>query len=149
MNNNESKSFKNNDKVEPVYNRDGSIRKKMGRPPKINAIPKDTFERLCAIQCTLEEICAVLDISASTLEAWCKKTYNGQTFYKVFQSKRGCGKASLRRSQFEAAERGNPTMLVWLGKNYLGQSDNPNNYDDSGSEEDALTKSLRELGENL
>jgi hypothetical protein len=25
--------------------------------------------------------------------------------------------------QFKAAEAGNPTMLIWLGKQYLGQSD--------------------------
>ncbi len=32
-------------------------------------------------------------------------------------------KMKLRRSQFRAAEQGNPTMLIWLGKQYLGQSD--------------------------
>lgn len=32
-------------------------------------------------------------------------------------------KASLRRAQISAARMGNSTMLVWLGKQYLGQSD--------------------------
>jgi hypothetical protein len=31
--------------------------------------------------------------------------------------------ASVRRKQFELAMAGNPTMLVWLGKQYLGQHD--------------------------
>ena len=30
---------------------------------------------------------------------------------------------SLRRKQIEVAMSGNPTMLIWLGKNVLGQSD--------------------------
>ena len=32
-------------------------------------------------------------------------------------------RGSLRAKQFELAMRGNPTMLVWLGKQELGQSD--------------------------
>lgn len=32
-------------------------------------------------------------------------------------------KLTLRQSQLAAAEQGNSTMLVWLGKQYLGQSD--------------------------
>lgn len=32
-------------------------------------------------------------------------------------------KKSLRRWQLEAAEKGNPTMLIWLGKQVLKQSD--------------------------
>ena len=32
---------------------------------------------------------------------------------------------SLRRKQWELAQKGNSTMQVWLGKNILKQSDNP------------------------
>ena len=32
-------------------------------------------------------------------------------------------KTSLRRAQFELAMKGNPTMLIWLGKQYLGQNE--------------------------
>jgi hypothetical protein len=31
-------------------------------------------------------------------------------------------RASLRRKQYETAMSGNATMLIWLGKQYLGQS---------------------------
>ena len=31
----------------------------------------------------------------------------------------------LRRKQIEVAMSGNHTMLIWLGKNMLGQSDTP------------------------
>jgi hypothetical protein len=33
----------------------------------------------------------------------------------------------LRRMQFESANKGNVTMQIWLGKQYLGQSDHPVN----------------------
>ena len=47
-------------------------------------INQSTFENLCAIQCTKEEISSVLDISEDTLERWCKETYN-KNFAKKYQ----------------------------------------------------------------
>lgn len=91
-----------------------------GRPPKI--INQQQFEALCAIQCTEEEICAVIGCDEATLIKWCKETY-GTTFSKVFNEKKQGGKASLRRIQWKLAEK-NPTMGIWLGKQYLGQRDN-------------------------
>ena len=32
---------------------------------------------------------------------------------------------SLRRAQYQVAKDGNPTMLIWLGKQWLGQSEKP------------------------
>ena len=84
-------------------------------------INKDTFEKLCGIQCTEEEICAVLDITEKTLNSWCNSTY-GENFSQVFKQKRGLGKVSLRRYQFELAKK-NPSMAIFLGKQYLGQKD--------------------------
>lgn len=92
---------------------------KMGRPKK--EINQKTFESLCAIQCTREEICAVLEVSEDTLNRWCKRTYK-KTFAATFQEKREGGKASLRRTQWRLAER-SPAMAIFLGKNMLGQSD--------------------------
>ena len=37
--------------------------------------------------------------------------------------KRKAGFVSLRRKQYELAMAGNATMLIFLGKQYLGQSD--------------------------
>lgn len=84
-------------------------------------IDKGLFEKLCGIQCTKEEICAVLDVSEKTLNSWCNSTY-GENFSLVFQQKRGIGKVSLRRYQFDLAKK-NPTMAIFLGKQYLGQKD--------------------------
>ena len=78
---------------------------------------------MCAIQCTKEEICNVLGVTDKTLDNWCKETYN-QYFSVVFNQKRDGGKTSLRRHQWKLAESGNATMLIWLGKQRLGQSEN-------------------------
>ena len=94
----------------------------MARPRKV--INQKQFESLCAIQCTQEEICNVLDVSEKTLISWCNEVY-GESFSKVFRQKRDLGKTSLRRNQWKLAENGNSTMQIWLGKQILKQSENP------------------------
>ena len=84
-------------------------------------INQNTFESLCAIQCTREEICAVLDVSDKTLNSWCMNTY-GESFSSISNKKREFGKSSLRRTQWRMAEK-NERMAVWLGKQYLGQKE--------------------------
>ena len=93
----------------------------MGRPMK--QIDKVQFEKLCALQCTEEEICGFLDVTDKTLEKWCQKEYKAH-FSEVFRQKRGVGKVSLRRSQWRLAEK-NANMAIWLGKQYLEQRDMP------------------------
>ena len=93
---------------------------KMGRPSiEINKIE---FEKLCGLQCTEEEIAGFFDCSIDTICEWCKSTYN-MTFTDIYKKKSAFGKMSLRRTQFKLAEK-NPTMAIWLGKQYLGQRDN-------------------------
>lgn len=92
-----------------------------GRPQK--EIDKSQFEKLCGLQCTAEEICDWFEVSDKTLYKWCKKNY-GDNFSVVFRQKRSKGKISLRRSQFRLAEN-NANMAIFLGKNYLGQTDKP------------------------
>lgn len=94
---------------------------KRGRPKK--NIDKDQFEKLCKLQCTIDEVCGFFEVCPDTLEKWCKKTYGrGMTFSKVFQEKRAGGMISLRKAQFKLAEK-SPAMAIWMGKQYLGQTD--------------------------
>jgi len=74
------------------------------------------------IQCTMEECCSVLEMSDTTLNRRLKEMeYNNfEDFYKRHNDE---GKMSLRRMQWQAAEKGNSTMLVWLGKQHLNQKD--------------------------
>jgi hypothetical protein len=97
--------------------------KKAGRP-RIELSDAD-FEKITAmvrIQCTQEEICQVMKMSIDTLDRRLKERgeENFAGFYKKNQDE---GRASLRRAQWKAAQDGNPTMLVWLGKQHLGQRD--------------------------
>ena len=85
-----------------------------GRPKK--EIDYEMVGRLAAIQCTEEEIGIVLDIDKRTLQ-------RDKEFCRLFNIKKQEGKASLRRMQWKKAESGNATMLIFLGKQYLGQAD--------------------------
>lgn len=105
------------------------------------------FENLCGLQCTKEEICNWFDTTDKTLESWCKRTY-GHGFSEVFKQKRGIGKVSLRRSQWRLAEK-SAAMAIWLGKQYLGQKDQPEIDVAVKISEDGLSKSLREMAEEL
>jgi hypothetical protein len=94
--------------------------KKMGRPLKV--FSRKAFIALCKIQCTGPEVASAFECDEDTVNAWCKRTF-GQTFSAVFDRYRGQGNISLRRKQNQIALQGNVKMLIWLGKNRLGQSD--------------------------
>jgi hypothetical protein len=100
----------------------GKVEKKnLGGRPQI-PIDFEMVDALCEMQCTGEEIASVLKVDYDTLCRRCKEKYK-IGFADYFQLKRKAGNASLRRSQFNLANSGNPTMLIWLGKQYLGQRD--------------------------
>ena len=117
-------------------------------PRPLKEIDAKQFEKLCGLQCTKLEICGWFDIPDKTLESWCKRTY-GKGFSETFEEKRAAGKISLRRAQYELALKGNATMLIWLGRNYLGQSEDVTVKANVALDDDGLSKSLRELGKEL
>lgn len=82
------------------------------------------FENLCGIFATQNEICTVMGVDKKTLARLIADNYpETPTWAAAFELFSGKGKASLRRRQFQAALDGDRTMLIWLGKNYLGQSE--------------------------
>ena len=93
---------------------------KGGRPRK--QIDYRQLEELCRIQCTGEECAAVLGVDYDTLNTALKRDGHGG-FSDWNKRNSGYGKASLRRLQWKSAQSGNVSMLIWLGKQYLGQSD--------------------------
>lgn len=93
----------------------------MGRPKK--EIDKEIFEELCEIQCTEDEIASVFRCSIDTLSRFCKATYK-ESFAEVYKKLSEGGKTSLRRKQWKLAET-SATMAIWLGKQYLGQKEDP------------------------
>lgn len=92
-----------------------------GRPRK--EIDPIQFEKLCGLQCTLAEIAGWFQCSEDTIERWCKRQY-AATFADAFKRYSQSGKISLRRYQFKIAEK-NAAMAIFLGKQYLGQKDEP------------------------
>ena len=86
---------------------------------------RDQFEKLCGIFCTKKEVCAIMGIADHrTLDRLIGEHFpDTPTWDEAFALYSGVGKASLRRKQFEAAMDGNTAMLIFLGKNYLGQTD--------------------------
>jgi hypothetical protein len=74
--------------------------------------------KLAAMGCSDREIATWFDIKDDTLR------YN---FAEIIAKGREDMKQSLRKAQIRLALSGNATMLIWLGKNILGQSENPVN----------------------
>lgn len=95
--------------------------KNKGGRPKIK-IDFKKVQLLAGMFCTGEEIAAVLDIDYDTLNTRVKEEY-GVSFSDYIKKYNENGKASLRRMQYKAASEGNATLLVWLGKQFLGQTD--------------------------
>jgi len=117
-------------------------KKKTGRP--FAEIDKKIFENLCGLQCTKLEFCDWFDVEDDTLESWCKRTYK-KGFSEVFARKRGKGKISLRRMQWQNAEKGNTAMLIWLGKQYLNQTDKQEITKDNDSSAARIATAIESL----
>jgi len=75
---------------------------------------EELIKKLSSIHCTMNEISSMVGVSVDTLE---------NNYSDLIKEARDKGRASLRRMQYEAAQQGNTTMLVWLGKQLLGQKD--------------------------
>ena len=81
-------------------------------------VPSEEVYKLAQIGCKNQEIADWFGIDENTL------SYN---FSEDITKGRENLKQSLRRAQLKLALSGNATMLIWLGKNMLGQSDMPVN----------------------
>jgi hypothetical protein len=79
-------------------------------------VPPHEVFKLAVIGCKDIEIAEWFGIDSNTLR------YN---FSVELIKGRETLKHSLRRKQLDVAMSGNPTMLIFLGKNYLGQTDQP------------------------
>jgi hypothetical protein len=92
--------------------------KKRGRKPAV--LDLTVIERAAGIGCTIDEIAAVMNVHRDTLYGRIAKE---PEIGLAIARGRDNGKATLRRLQWQAANDGNPTMLIWLGKQLLEQRD--------------------------
>lgn len=90
------------------------------------------FKELCGCFATRDEVCATFGISPKTLNKLINEKLHDElapdsdepvTFQDAFKAYSAAARGSLRRKQFELAMHGDKTMLIFLGKNYLAQTD--------------------------
>jgi hypothetical protein len=84
----------------------------MARPKK--EVSGKLVQELAALGCKVTEIASALDVSPDTLQRrFAAELAKGKDNLRI----------SLRRLQIQAAQKGNVVMLIWLGKQYLDQSE--------------------------
>jgi hypothetical protein len=91
----------------------------MGAPRK--EVSWTEFQKLCEMQCTQQEIASFFDMTIETLNKRVKEKHS-VTFLEYFKKYKDIGRISLRRKQHHLATN-DSRMAIFLGKNYLGQSD--------------------------
>lgn len=99
----------------------GPDAQKPGKPARVFDWTK--IANMFAIGCNMEEVANVEGVGSDWLRMICERD-NGMTLKQFMMKHRDTGKLSLRRAQYRSAvEKGNVQMQIWLGKNWLGQTD--------------------------
>ena len=117
----------------------------MGRPRK--EFDKKVFVDLIGIGCGADEICWFFrdesgkPANVDTISRWCKREF-GCTFQDYRRQNGAMAlKIQLRQAQIKLAKQ-SAAMAIFLGKNYLGQKDEPAI---AGGETNELLQSLLDL----
>ena len=79
-------------------------------------IPEEQVAQLSEYHCTNKEMADFFDVPLQTFM---------DNFRDIITKHRIITKQRLRKKQLEVALNGDKTMLIWLGKQMLGQSENP------------------------
>ena len=96
--------------TKPKQKKDDKPRKTWSRQKK--EVDVDLLRKIAAVNCSYEEMGGILECSSDTLS---------RHYKKEIDQERAKGYASLRKSQFKYALRGNASLLIFLGKVYLKQ----------------------------
>ena len=83
-------------------------------------IPEEQVYELAKLHCTSKEMAEFFEVPLSTFT---------DNFRDIITKGRLETKQRLRAAQLKLAMNGDRTMLIWLGKNILGQTDAPINTD--------------------
>ena len=106
-------------------------------------VPPDQVEELAGIGCSNKEIAAFYGVKDTALT---------RNFAEQLTKGREGMKQRLRKAQLTLALTGNATMLIWLGKNILGQTDTPQSVDSDvlpWSDEEEKEELIDELEDEL
>lgn len=94
----------------------------VGRGNNRTTIDPEDVKKLARLHVTIKEMADYFGTTSDTI------SYH---FADIITKAKIETKNSLRRAQLKAAYDGNVTMLIWLGKQMLGQSEQPTNTDDN------------------
>lgn len=97
--------------------------KKGGRPKfELDESQWRMFDAMCAAGALEVDIAEAFGVDRKTINT-CVKRDRGLGFSAYREQKKGRGRAALAAKQYEMAMNGNTAMAIFLGKNWLGQSD--------------------------
>lgn len=85
--------------------------------------------KLFQVFSTIPDVVYILNTTQRELNKKCKEEFN-MTIKQFQEANYSVGRSSLRRAQYQTALKGNPTLLIWMGKQYLGQKENQTNQFD-------------------
>lgn len=87
-----------------------------GRPKKPLKYDYELIKDLAGILCTQDEIASIMGVSV-------RKLQYDEEFMRLYKEGINGAKSHIRRAQLKLALSGNSSMLIWLGKQFLGQMD--------------------------
>lgn len=99
------------------------FKKPFGRP-KVD-FDWEQFDKLCKLPkqaLSLQDIADIMDLGYVTIVRRVQETH-GITLEEYRNKKQGALRKSILDWQMESAKQGSAAVLIWLGKNYLGQED--------------------------
>ena len=96
------------------------------KPKRGRGRPRTEFDlaevkSLGVVHCSYEEMASLLGVGIATIHRHMED--EDSEFRKAYKNGQSKGRRNLRSKQFELAFAGDKTMLIWLGKQYLGQAD--------------------------
>jgi hypothetical protein len=121
---------------------------KMGRPEKV--IDWKLLDSILQFGARLIDCSEMLDMSDDSIQNKIKEEF-GCTFSEYRERKMSKMRMKLLQKQFDVAMSGNTALLIWLGKQHLGQSDKMETKSIEVSKEDTkiLIKEAQELVEKM
>tara|TARA_R110000751_G_scaffold289919_1_gene396229 strand:- start:5797 stop:6225 length:429 start_codon:yes stop_codon:yes gene_type:complete len=108
---------------------------------KVSDIPPEELKRVALLNPAAEELAFVFDIPLTHAEDLLK----GEEIQEELLKGRGGRRLSLKRAQWKSAMGGNVAMLIWLGKQDLGQSDKGTDGEDAIEMATKITIALKEM----
>ncbi len=98
-----------------------------GRPPtETNKIDAAELEKLMKLCISDQEAADWFDVNPRTLDRFIRKHF-GCNFVQFHRKRFTKTRIAIKRAQIDKALKGDNTMLIWCGKQYLGQRDKNSN----------------------